>query len=68
MRERVIELIRTLALGGLAAAIAGVVVFGIGGRVVMFVSRLLHPESPWPQVVSTPRATASISGERVKDI
>ena len=45
MRERVIELIRTIALGGLAAAIAGTVVFGIGGRVVMFASRLLHPEA-----------------------
>lgn len=45
VRVRVIGLIRTIALGGLAAAIAGAVVFGIGGRVVMFASRLLHPEA-----------------------
>ena len=45
VRVRVIELIRTIALGGLAAVITGAIVFGIGGRVVMFASRLLHPEA-----------------------
>ena len=43
--ERVIGLIRSLALGGLAAVVAGTVVFGIGGRLVMFASRLLHPDA-----------------------
>jgi hypothetical protein len=38
-------LVRCVALGGLACAIAGVVVLGIGGRFVMFLSRLLHPEA-----------------------
>ena len=42
---RLVGLVRTVALGGLAGAIAGVVVFGVGGRLVMFVSRLLHPEA-----------------------
>jgi hypothetical protein len=45
VRVRAIALIRTIALGGLAAAIAGAVVLGIGGRVAMFVSRHLHPEA-----------------------
>ena len=45
VHERVIGLIRTIALGGLAAVIAGTVVFGIGGRLVMFASRLLHPDA-----------------------
>ena len=45
VRVHVIGLIRTIALGGLAAAITGVVVFGVGGRVVMLTSRLLHPEA-----------------------
>jgi hypothetical protein len=38
-------LVRCIALGGLASTIAGVVVLGVGGRLVMFVSRLLHPEA-----------------------
>jgi hypothetical protein len=42
---RLIGLVRSVALGGLAGAIAGVVVLGVGGRFVMFVSRLLHPEA-----------------------
>jgi len=42
---RLVGLVRTVALGGLAGAIAGVVVLGVGGRLVMFVSRLLHPEA-----------------------
>jgi len=42
---RLVGLVRTVALGGLAGAIAGVVVLGVGGRFVMFVSRLLHPEA-----------------------
>jgi hypothetical protein len=42
---RLAGLVRSIALGGLAGAIAGVVVLGVGGRFVMFVSRLLHPEA-----------------------
>ena len=42
---RLLGLVRSVALGGLAGAIAGVVVLGVGGRFVMFVSRLLHPEA-----------------------
>ena len=42
---RLVGLVRRVALGGLAGAIAGVVVLGVGGRFVMFVSRLLHPEA-----------------------
>ncbi len=42
---RLVGLVRSVALGGLAGAIAGVVVLGVGGRFVMFVSRLLHPEA-----------------------
>lgn len=37
--------IRWIAVRGLASAIAGVVVLGIGGRLVMLASRLLHPDS-----------------------
>jgi hypothetical protein len=42
---RLAGLVRSVALGGLAGAIAGVVVLGVGGRFVMFLSRLLHPEA-----------------------
>ena len=42
---RLVGLIRGIALSGLAGAIAGVLVLGVGGRLVMFVSRLLHPEA-----------------------
>ncbi|MDX1448347.1 MAG: hypothetical protein R3246_04715 [Acidimicrobiia bacterium] len=36
---------RWIAVRALAAAIAGVVVLGIGGRLVMLASRLLHPDA-----------------------
>ena len=42
---RLAGLVRSVALGGLAGAIAGVVVLGVGGRFVMALSRLLHPEA-----------------------
>lgn len=45
VHERVIGLIRSIALGGLAAVLAGTVVFGVGGRLVMLASRLLHPDA-----------------------
>ena len=34
---------RFITVGGLAGMVAGVVVLGLGGRLVMFLSRLLHP-------------------------
>jgi MFS family permease len=37
--------IRWIAVRGLAAAVAGVLVLGVGGRLVMLASRLLHPDS-----------------------
>lgn len=42
---RLVGLIRRLALAGLAAAITGGIVLGVGGRLVMFISRLIHPEA-----------------------
>ena len=42
---RLAGLVRSVALGGLAGAITGVVVLGVGGRFVMFLSRFLHPEA-----------------------
>ena len=42
---RRVGLMRRIAIGGLAGGIAGVVVLGVGARLVMFVSRLLHPEA-----------------------
>lgn len=42
---RLIVLIRSIAIGGLSGALAGVVVFGVGGRLVMLLSRLLHPDA-----------------------
>lgn len=42
---RLVGLVRRVALGGLAGAIAGLLVLGVGGRIVMFISRLLHPEA-----------------------
>ena len=45
MKVRLVGLISRVALAGLACTISGVVVLGVGGRIVMFVSRLLHPEA-----------------------
>lgn len=36
---------RDVVVPGLACAVSGVVVLGLGGRLVMFVSRVLHPEA-----------------------
>ncbi len=43
--ERVAARVRWLAVRGGASAITGVVVLGIGGRLVMLASRLLHPDA-----------------------
>lgn len=42
---RIVQLIRWIAVRGLAAALTGILVFGIGGRLVMLASRLIHPEA-----------------------
>lgn len=42
---RLIGLIRSIAIGGLSGAVAGLVVFGVGGRLVMLISRLLHSDA-----------------------
>lgn len=42
---RLASRVRWVAVRGLAAAVAGVVVLGVGGRLLMFGSRLLHPEA-----------------------
>jgi hypothetical protein len=43
--DRMIRRLRWIAVGGLAAVTSGVLVLGIGGRLVMFLSRLLHPDA-----------------------
>jgi len=42
---RLVELIRWIAVRGIAAAVAGILVLGVGGRLVMLASRLLHPDA-----------------------
>jgi len=39
------EILRDISVGGIASLISGIVVLGLGGRLVMFLSRLLHPEA-----------------------
>jgi hypothetical protein len=39
------EILRDISVGGIASLISGIVILGLGGRLVMFLSRLLHPES-----------------------
>jgi len=39
------QILRDISVGGLASLIAGTLVLGLGGRLVMFLSRLLHPEA-----------------------
>ena len=38
-------ILRDVSVGGIASLIAGTLVLGLGGRLVMFLSRLLHPEA-----------------------
>ena len=45
LTDRLRERLRWIAVRGLAAVIAGVLVLGLGGRLVMFISRLLHPDA-----------------------
>ncbi|MEA1902973.1 MAG: hypothetical protein U9N56_05540 [Actinomycetota bacterium] len=37
--------VRWVAVRGLASAVAGLLVLGVGGRLVMLASRLLHPDA-----------------------
>ena len=39
------QIFREIAVGGIASLISGTVILGLGGRLVMFLSRLLHPEA-----------------------
>jgi hypothetical protein len=43
--DRMIRRLRWVAVGGLAAVTSGVLVLGIGGRLVMFLSRVHHPDA-----------------------
>lgn len=42
---RIADRLRWIAVRGLAAVATGIVVLGLGGRLVMFLSRLLHPDA-----------------------
>lgn len=42
---RLIERLRWISVRGLAAVISGVLVLGLGGRLVMLLSRLIHPDA-----------------------
>jgi hypothetical protein len=44
-RRALTEILRDISVGGIASLVSGLVVLGFGGRLVMFLSRLLHPES-----------------------
>jgi len=39
------EILRDISVGGIASLVSGLVILGFGGRLAMFLSRLLHPES-----------------------
>jgi hypothetical protein len=39
------QILRDISVGGIASLISGTLVLGLGGRLVMYFSRLLHPEA-----------------------
>lgn len=43
--HRLVTRIRWIVVRGVAAAVSGVLVLGVGGRLVMFISRVLHPDA-----------------------
>lgn len=43
--RRLATRVRWIAVRGVAAAVSGVLVLGVGGRLVMFISRVLHPDA-----------------------
>ena len=45
MRDVGPQILRDISVGGIASLISGTLVLGLGGRMVMFFSRLLHPEA-----------------------
>ena len=45
MRDVGSQILRDVSVGGIASLISGTLVLGLGGRLVMFFSRLLHPEA-----------------------
>ncbi|HEU5113330.1 MAG TPA: hypothetical protein VFU96_08415 [Acidimicrobiia bacterium] len=44
-RQALTETFRDVSVGGIASLVSGIVVLGLGGRLVMFLSRVLHPEA-----------------------
>lgn len=44
-RRAVTEILRDVSVGGIASLVSGIVILGFGGRLVMFFSRILHPEA-----------------------
>jgi hypothetical protein len=45
IRDDAPRILRDISVGGIASLISGTVILGLGGRLVMFFSRLLHPEA-----------------------
>lgn len=43
--DRITDRVRWIAARGIAAVVAGILVLGVGGRLVMLASRLLHPDA-----------------------
>lgn len=56
---RLMNVIRDIAVGGTASVISGIVVLGFGGRLVMFLSRLLHPEAIGDSLRTATRSASS---------
>ena len=44
-RRALTETFRDVSVGGIASLVSGIVVLGLGGRLVMFLSRVLHLEA-----------------------
>ncbi|MET0566239.1 MAG: hypothetical protein ABW021_07340 [Acidimicrobiia bacterium] len=44
-RRVMTEIFRDVSVGGIASLVSGIVILGFGGRLVMFLSRVLHPEA-----------------------
>src|SRR3972149_9067477 len=42
---RIVDVLRATARGGLASALAGIVVLGLGGRVVMRIAAAVNPDA-----------------------
>lgn len=44
-RQTLTDILRDVSVGGIASLVSGIVILGFGGRLVMFLSRVLHPEA-----------------------